>query len=578
MIEFENLTYHYPNSELPALKELSFGIDEGEFLLVIGPSGAGKSTLLRCLNGLIPHFYGGTLAGRVRVGNRDPVALSPRGMAGIVGFVLQDPEAQFVVDKVEDELAFSLENHGLDPIIMRKRVEETLDQLNIAHLRHRSVSTLSGGERQRVAIAAVMTLQPKVLVLDEPTSQLDPQAAEEVLDSLVKLNHDLGLTIVLTEHRLERVIQYVDRALYLPGQPTIDGSSSDEPNNNRAPILAEPRTVLAQVDLAPPLVELAKAMDWSPLPLTIKEGRPFARQWTAENTPSSRQYVENTEPTTPIPESTNLPTTESTNLPTSVSVHGLTYAYNGHPALQDISLAVHRGEFLALMGRNGSGKTTLLKQLVGLLKPDRGRVEITDPETHRALDTRQAGVQEIIRVIGYVPQNPNALLFNDTVRQELDFTRNGHGLPAGEYGALLGTLGLTAQEDRYPRDLSVGERQRVALAAILVAEPQILLLDEPTRGLDYQQKAALVGFLQQEKARGRTILMATHDVELVARCADRVILLGDGQVVVDGPVRQVMSESLVFASQINKLFRDPALLTVEDVLQLVPTPGRGSVS
>ncbi len=217
MIQFEQLTYHYPNAESPILRDLTLEIEEGEFLLVMGPSGAGKSTLLRCLNGLVPHFYGGTVAGQVRVDGRDPVALGPRGMADLVGFVLQDPEAQFVVDKVEDELAFALENQGLDPMVMRKRVEEVLDQLNIAHLRRRSVNTLSGGERQRVAIAAVMTLQPQVLVLDEPTSQLDPQAAEEVLDTLVKLNQDLGLTVILSEHRLERVVQYVDRILYLPG-------------------------------------------------------------------------------------------------------------------------------------------------------------------------------------------------------------------------------------------------------------------------------------------------------------------------------------------------------------------------
>jgi energy-coupling factor transport system ATP-binding protein len=202
-------------------------------------------------------------------------------------------------------------------------------------------------------------------------------------------------------------------------------------------------------------------------------------------------------------------------------------------------------------------------------------VQIIGSTSQRPLDTRQATVEEIIQVVGYVPQNPSALLFNDTVRQELDFTRQGHGLPPGEHSALLQTLGLTAYADRYPRDLSVGERQRVALASILVAEPQILLLDEPTRGLDYQQKAALVAFLLQEKARGRTIVMATHDVELVARCADRVVLLSDGQVVVDGPVRQVMSESLLFASQINKLFRDPAFLTVEDVLGLHASANHG---
>ncbi len=261
MIEFDRVTYRYPGAQAPVLRELSLDVEEGEFLLVMGPSGAGKSTLLRCLNGLVPHFYGGTINGRVRVAGRDPVALGPRGMADAVGFVFQDPEAQFVVDKVEDELAFALENQRRwIRFVMRKRVEEALDQLGIAHLRQRSVNTLSGGERQRVAIAAVMTLQPRVLVLDEPTSQLDPQAAEEVLDALVKLNHDLGLTVVLSEHRLERVMQYVDRVLYLPG----DG---------QPPILGDPRTVLGQVSLTPPLVTLAKALGWSPLPLTIKEGR-----------------------------------------------------------------------------------------------------------------------------------------------------------------------------------------------------------------------------------------------------------------------------------------------------------------
>ncbi|MGD8793290.1 MAG: ABC transporter ATP-binding protein, partial [Anaerolineae bacterium] len=257
MIQFERVTYRYPGSEAPVLRDLSLQIDEGEFLLVMGPSGAGKSTFLRCLNGLVPHFYGGAIAGRVCVDGRDPLALAPRGMADLVGFVLQNPEAQFVVDRVEDELAFALENQGLAPLVMRKRVEEVLDQLNIAGLRDRSVNTLSGGERQRVAIAAVMTLQPRVLVLDEPTSQLDPQGAEEVLDTLVKLNHDLGLTVVLSEHRLERVVQYVDRILYFPGE-------------GQPPILDESRAVLARVEMTPPLVTLAKALGWSPLPLTIK--------------------------------------------------------------------------------------------------------------------------------------------------------------------------------------------------------------------------------------------------------------------------------------------------------------------
>jgi len=262
LIKFYDLSYYYPDSSKPVLDHISLDISEGEFVLVIGPSGSGKSTLLRCLNGLVPHFTGGRLAGRVQVAGRDPADLGPRGMSDLVGFVLQDPEAQFVADVVEDELAFGMENLGLAPPIMRKRIEEVLDQLDIAGLRHRRVSSLSGGERQRVAIAAVLTLQPRVLVLDEPTSQLDPQAAEEVLTVLHQLNHDLGLTVILSEHRLERVLQFTDRVIYLRG-------------NGVPPVIGSPRRVIAHSDLAPPLVRLGRELGWDPLPLTLKEARRF---------------------------------------------------------------------------------------------------------------------------------------------------------------------------------------------------------------------------------------------------------------------------------------------------------------
>jgi energy-coupling factor transport system ATP-binding protein len=542
MISLDHVTYHYPASspQPAALHDLSLEIDEGELVLVVGPSGTGKSTFLRCLNGLVPHFYGGTLAGRVRVAGRDPVAASPQGMASVVGMVFQDPESQFVTDRVEDELAFGMENQALPRALMRKRVEEVLDQLTIAHLRDRPIATLSGGEKQRVAIASVLTLHPDVLVLDEPTSQLDPQSAEEVLVAIRRLNEDLGLTVILAEHRLERVVQFVDRVLYLPA-----GGSP--------PRLDEPRPVMEAMTLTPPLVSLAKAKGWRPLPLTIKQARRFVprdRRSLARSAEAETSTLARTPEAPPISSAPHL------------AVEEIAYRYDsGRQALRDISFVLRPGEGIALMGRNGSGKSTLLKLIAGLQKPARGRIRVD------TLDTATASLEEIVRIVGYVPQNPGALLFKDTVLEELAFTRQGHKLPADPAAnrTFLARLGLTDQAERYPRDLSTGQRQRVALAAILVASPRILLLDEPTRGLDYEQKEALTDILNQHRAQGGSVILATHDVELAARCSDRVVLLGAGEVIVDGPTRQVMTGSLVFASQVNKLYRDPRYLVVEDV-------------
>ena len=554
MIQLTHVTYTYPNQTAPALADFSAAIQPGEFVLVVGPSGAGKSTFLRSLNGLVPHFYGGRWAGRAEVFGRDPVALAPRGMADLVGFVFQDPEAQFVVDTVEDELAFAMENFALPPATMRKRVEEVLDQMGIAHLRSRRISTLSGGEKQRVALASVLALQPEVLVLDEPTSQLDPQAAEEVLIALRHLNEDLGLTIVLSEHRLERVVQYADRMLYLPGLGV-------------PPVLDDPRVVAAQLPLVPPLIELGRTLDWQPLPLTIKEGRAFARRLSGRlaghgdtetgghGDGETRGHGEATEQDPRrVPVSPRRPVVE---------VRNLHYSYDNRSALRGVSLGVNAGEFVVLMGRNGSGKSTLLKQIVGLIKPGEGQVTVA------GLDTRKAELDDIIKTVGYVPQHPGALLFGDTLAAELTFTRRGHAMPADPAAdqALLDRLGLGALADRNPRDLSGGEQQRAALASILAANPQIILLDEPTRGLDYAQKRSLTDLLLGMKREGRTIIMATHDVELAAACADRAVLMAEGQIVVDGSAREVMSDSQVFSSQINKLFRDPRYLVVEDVLR-----------
>jgi len=402
-----------------------------------------------------------------------------------------------------------------------------LAQLDIAHLRDRRISTLSGGEKQRVAIASVLTLEPRVLVLDEPTSQLDPGAAEDVLRILQELRRALGLTVVLSEHRLERVAPYVDRVIYLPGagEPPRDGA---------------PRDVLPETPFAPPIVALGRALGWTPLPLTVAEATPYAGA-----------LVEALGARGAWPAAAEAPHADA---PLELVAEDLWHAYNGRPALRGVDLTVRRGEAVALMGRNGSGKTTLLKHLVGLLLPSRGSVRVRDR------DTRRASVEDLIDVVGYVPQNPNALLFADTVREELAFTRRSHGLdgphtPGGAGDDLLAALGIADHADDYPRDLSVGERQRVALAAILAGEPEIILLDEPTRGVDALQKGALLRYLAGERARGRTLLLSTHDVELAAAVADRVIVLEEGRVAADGPAREVLYRSDAFCPQIARLWR-----------------------
>jgi energy-coupling factor transport system ATP-binding protein len=557
LINVEHLTYSYPHAAQPAIQDVSLEVDEGEFLLLAGESGAGKSTLLRALNGLVPHFYGGRIAGQVRVAGHDPVAEGPAAMSAVVGLVFQDPEAQVVADTVEDELAFAMENAGLPQATMRKRIEEVLDQLSIAHLRGRRLSTLSGGERQRVAIGAVLTLQPRILVLDEPTSQLDPQAAEEVLDTLVKLNQDLGLTIILSEHRLERVVQHVDRIVFL-GRRAEAGPT---------PILSgPPGEVLAEMPLAPPLAEVARALGWRPVPLSIKEARRRLsgdRRFVPPDS-SGASLGASAAAGIPAPASPTAPETAGVTL----RAENVWYTYGGREALRGLSLEARPGQILALMGRNGAGKTTLLKLLVGLLKPGQGRVLVG------GTDTRRLPLEAIVRQVGYVPQRPDVLLFADSVRDELAFTRRNHGLPldGAAVDDLVQRLHLADYMDRDPKDLSVGERQRVALAAILAAEPGALLLDEPTRGMDYRQKDALAAVLRDLAAAGRTIVLATHDVELAAHLADRVALLSEGQVVVHGPARRVMADSLVFASQVSKLFRDPRLVTAADVRARLAEP------
>jgi energy-coupling factor transporter ATP-binding protein EcfA2 len=528
MIRVEGLSFSYAGAAQPVLRDVSLAVDAGELVLVAGPSGGGKSTLLRCLNGLVPHFHGGNFAGRVVIDGRDTREHQPRDLADAIGMVFQDPESQMVAETVEDEIAFGMENLGVGPQAMRKRMEEALDLLRVTPLRRRRLDTLSGGELQRVAIASVLTMQPRALLLDEPTSQLDPQAAEELLTTLQRLNDDLGLTVIIAEHRLERVVQYADRVLYLAG----DGSVRS----------LEPREATTALG-GPPVARLGRALDWSPVPLSVREGRRFVAD--------VRDL--------PAPPKANGARSGSE---ASVVVRDLRVAYGHIEALRGVSFEARAGEVLALMGRNGAGKTTLLRALIGLQRADEGLAIVL------GRDVAGRETSELAREIALVPQQASDVLYRETVEAEIADALSGTRR-VGSLDETLAEWGLTELRARHPIDLSAGERQRAALAVMLAGKPRLILLDEPTRGMDYETKERLVENLRRRCREGATVIVASHDVELAGRCADRVLLLAEGEVVVEGPARAVLTETLTFSTQVNKLLGG-TYLTPEDILEGAP--------
>ncbi|MFZ3570810.1 ABC transporter ATP-binding protein [Streptomyces sp. BH097] len=536
MIRFEDVSVTYDGARTPTVHGIRLHVPEGELMLLAGPSGVGKSTLLGAVSGLVPHFTGGTLAGRVTVAGRDTRTHKPRELADVVGTVGQDPLAHFVTDTVEDELAYGMESLGLTPPVMRRRVEETLDLLGLADLRDRPISTLSGGQQQRVAIGSVLTPHPQVLVLDEPTSALDPAAAEEVLSVLQRLVHDLGTTVLMAEHRLERVIQYADQVALLPaaGEPLTVGA---------------PAEVMAVSPVYPPVVGLGRLAGWTPLPLTVRNARRAAGDLRARlSQKKAPAAIEQRGPGQSPATGTTLAATKN-----------LGVRRGRIEALRHIDLTVTTGEVLALMGRNGAGKSTLLSTLVGMIKPTSGTVTVGGATPHRTTP------RDLIRKVGLVPQEPRDLLCADTVAAECTAADKDAAAAPGTCRALLTDLLPGIADDTHPRDLSEGQRLTLALAIVLTAAPPLLLLDEPTRGLDYAAKSRLVAILRNLAAEGHAIVMATHDVELAAELTHRVAILADGEIVADGPTPDIVTSSPSFAPQVAKILAPQRWLTVSEV-------------
>ncbi len=558
-IVFDRVTITYPDAPRPALTGVDLAIDEGELCLVIGPTGSGKSTLLAAVNGLVPHFTGGTLEGSVRLLGRDTCESRPRDLADIVGVVGQNPLAGFVTDTVEEELAYGMEQLALAPGVMRKRVEETLDLLGLADLRHRPLRDLSGGEQQRVAIGSVLTTHPRVLVLDEPTSALDPTAAEEVLSAITRLVHDLGVTVLLAEHRIERVLQYADRLVHVSSEGRVESGL--------------PAELMAISSVAPPVVELGRLAGWTPLPLSVRDARRQAAPLRA------RLGRSTTHPRARRP-------SRKDGMP-ALSATGIVVRYGDVVAVGDVDLTLRPGEVTALMGRNGSGKSSLLWALQGSGPRDRGRVAVSgrqaahsvvahrgrigpttlDPATldPATLDPATLDPARGRRLVGLVPQEPGDLLYLDTVGGECARADMESGVATGSCASLLERIAPAIALGQHPRDLSEGQRLALVLAIQLIADPAVLLLDEPTRGLDYGAKRRLRDVLHELAGRGHAVLLSTHDVEFVADTADRVVVMADGEVVADGPTVDVIVSSPAFAPQVAKILSPQPWLTVRDV-------------
>ncbi|WP_431983025.1 ABC transporter ATP-binding protein [Streptomyces qinglanensis] len=586
MITFEQVSVVHDGADGPAFPVVDAHIPEGELCLLVGPSGAGKSTLLGTVAGLVPHFTGGTLRGRVTVAGRDTRTHKPRELADVVGTVGQDPLAHFVTDTVEDELAYGMESLGLPPGTMRRRVEETLDLLGLNELRDRPIASLSGGQQQRVAIGSVLTPHPRVLVLDEPTSALDPPAAEEVLAVLQRLVHDLGTTVLMAEHRLERVVQYADRVLLLapegergraavpadadaPGSGAAgsatagsgasgsgtsgSGATAPGPGGGGAEPrgtarIGDPAALLAVSPVRPPVVELGELAGWEPLPLSVRDARRRAE--------ALRRRLADRPAPAAAPVAAGSPATQAEP---AAEVSRLGLVRDRVTALHEVSLTLHAGRTTALMGRNGAGKSTLLNTLVGMHRPSSGQVSVGGRTPHR---TRPA---ELLRHVGLVPQEPRDLLYAETVARECRTADADADAAPGTCRALVSRLLPGVPDSAHPRDLSEGQRLTLALSIVLTARPPLLLLDEPTRGLDYAAKSRLVVLLRELAAQGHAIVLATHDVELVAELAHRVVVLAQGETVADGPTDEVVTSSPAYAPQVSKILAPQPWLTVGQV-------------
>jgi energy-coupling factor transport system ATP-binding protein len=488
-IEITGLSYTYAHRDTPALRDVSLACRAGEITLIAGRSGSGKSTLIRCVNGLIPQAYkNGTLSGEIRCFDESVIGLSLAHLSQRIGTVMQDPDKQIVATKVFNEMAFGLENLGLPRDEILKRVEDAAALLRITHLLERDTHSLSGGEQQKAVIAAVLAMQPKALLLDEPLASLDPPSAQEALRVFRRLA-DAGVAVMMIEHRVQDALRIEpEQCIELDAGEVVFAGNAD----------AFAARVVSNI--------------------THRASHVTHQQSSIENRKSQIGF----------------------------DAVRFTYPDAAKPQINDVSLNVREGDVVALMGANGAGKSTLCRLAVGLLRPSAGNVVI------EGADSTGMTVAKIVRSVGYVFQNPAVMLFANTLREELSFGPRNIGMPEAQMEpAINDAMRIVGLEhiplDQSPFALSYGQQKRAALAAVLAMQPRVLILDEPTAGLDDATAAEMMGRLLASSLAPKGIIMVTHDLRLARTAANRAVLLADGVVVADGPPETVMADEPAMA-------------------------------
>jgi energy-coupling factor transporter ATP-binding protein EcfA2 len=526
LIELRDITFGYQETERPALSRVNISFAEGEFSLICGATGSGKSTLLRIMNGLSPHFTGGMLSGSLLIDGKDLTGSLPHDLASVVGFVNQQPESSFVSDTVEEELAFGMEQLGFQPKDIRKGIDRVSKMLEIEKLLDKPLSWLSGGQQQRVAIAAALAAGQKVLLLDEPTSALDPETAAEIIRVLKDLAHEHQVTVILVEHRIERVIDLVDSVVIVAADGLVTKGGLEQFEN---------------YNLVPPVIALSKQMNWTPLVTSIEEAR---KNWLASGKTIELEHLK--------------PDTNEVAL----TISGLSVVYKNHVALSPISFEARKSEVVAVMGPNGSGKSSLLWAIQG------SGVRTTGSASTLFGDPIDSDPEQRLCMLTLVPQRSADLLFLNTLADELaesdNFANVGLATTASIFEKLAGRL----DPKIHPRDLSSGQQLALVLALQLVKEAGVVLLDEPTRGLDYQAKRNLAKQILKLKQEGKCILLASHDVEFVALVADRVLLLDKGELVSDESATTTLGSDSPLATQIAQITKQEGLIRLEQLFEV----------